>query len=107
MVFLLVTSLRQVQLRHDVQEVEEDIAPAETQDYEVNLTEEEELRRLESGAAESAPDLLCTARAILQEANGGVGTLNVFSERSEWVSPYIESDVLFDNMMRTAWQLKD
>jgi len=40
-VFLLVTSLRQVQLRHDVQEVEEDIAPAETQDYEVNLTEEE------------------------------------------------------------------
>ena len=41
MVFLLVTSLRQVQLRHDVQEVEEDIAPAETQDYEVNLTEEE------------------------------------------------------------------
>ena len=50
----------------------------------VNLTEEEELRRLESGAAESAPDLLCTARAILQEANGGVGTLNVFSERFEW-----------------------
>ena len=50
----------------------------------VNLTEEEELRRLESGAAESVPDLLCTARAILQEANGGVGTLNVFSERFEW-----------------------
>ena len=50
----------------------------------VNLTEEEELRRLESGAAESVPDLLCTARAILQEANGGVGTLNLFSERFEW-----------------------
>ena len=43
-VFLLITNLRHVQLRHAVEEVEEDIAPAEApspEDYEVILTEEE------------------------------------------------------------------
>ena len=34
-------------------------------------------------------------------------TLADFSERYEWVSPYIESDVMFGQMMCVAWQLKD
>lgn len=43
-VFLVITSLRHVQLRHAGEEVEEDIAPVEApgpEDYEVSLTEEE------------------------------------------------------------------
>ena len=34
-------------------------------------------------------------------------SLEDFAERYEWVSPYVESDALFENMMRTAWHLKD
>ena len=50
----------------------------------VNLTEEEELRRLESGAADDEPpaDLLCTARAV--RSGSGLGTLSLFSDRFEF-----------------------
>ena len=34
-------------------------------------------------------------------------TLADFAERMEWISAYFGSDVLFEDMMRSAWQLKD
>ena len=34
-------------------------------------------------------------------------TLADFAERCEWISAYFDSDILFEDMMRAAWQLKD